>query len=416
MTSAVHAYPIAAERMELKLRLRRSQRVRLWLALALIAPLFLWVVVNFAVPVSIMLLKSVSDREVAGVLPRVAAQIAAWDGEGLPNEAVFAAMAADMREASDARTLHVAGRRLNNEKAGLQALVNRTARALPATPPASWRAAFGDVDRRWLDADTWRVVARSVSTWTPIHLLAAFDLTLDAQGHVASASPDRRIFVTVWLRTFWIAGVATFWCVLLGFPLAYLIATSSPRVRSVLLIVVLLPFWMSLLVRTSAWLVLLQTQGVVNDAGVNLHLWPERLQLIHNRTGLYVTMVHILLPYVVLPLQAIMRRIPPSYMRAAMSLGANPLVAFGRVYLPMTRQGVGSAALLVFILAIGYYVTPALVGGPDDQMISYFIAFYTNVTLNWGPAAGLSAWLLVLTVAAFWLFKSVFRLDRMKIQ
>ncbi|MCL4744126.1 MAG: ABC transporter permease [Burkholderiaceae bacterium] len=405
----------AGEPLRLRRALRRAQRARVLMGLALIAPLFLWIVVNFAVPVAILLFKSVDDREVILVLPRVVKAVAAWDGNELPPETAFAALAQDLREAHDARTLHIAAKRLNNERPGFQALLNRTARALPADAPASWKEQLRTFDERWVAIDTWRVLARTASPWTPVHLLSALDLKLDDNAELARVAPDRRVFLTAWGRTFWIAGVVTLVCVVLGFPLAHLIATAPPRLGNVLLVLVLLPFWMSLLVRTSAWLVLLQTEGVVNDVGINLRLWSERIQLIHNRTGLYVTMTHILLPYIVLPLQAIMKRIPDSYWRAALSLGANPLTALARVYLPLTLQGVGSGALLVFILAIGYYVTPALVGGPNDQMISYYIAFFTNVTLNWQSASALSVWLLLLTFAVFAIFKSVFGLDRMKI-
>ena len=234
---------------------------------------------------------------------------------------------------------------------------------------------------------TWRVIQRTANPVTPIYFLSALDLALDDDGHIERVDGERRLFLTVWVRTLWVASVVTLLCVALGYPLAYLMATVGTRAANLLLILVLLPFWMSLLVRTTAWVVLLQNQGVVNDLALWAGLWGERLQLIHNRIGVYIAMVHVLLPYMVLSLYGTMKRISPSYVRAAKSLGANPVEAFVRVYLPLTWYGVGAGALLVFILAIGYWVTPALVGGRSDQMISYFIAFYTNVILIWGPAA-----------------------------
>ena len=181
------------------------------------------------------------------------------------------------------------------------------------------------------------------------------------------------------------------------------------------MIVVLIPFWTALLVRTTAWIVLLQNEGVVNDLGLFLGLWSERVQLIHNRLGVYVAMSHILLPFMVLPLYAIMRRIPPGLMRAAKSLGANPLVAFIEVYWPQTRHGVGAGALFVYILAVGFYVTPALVGGAGDQMISWFIAFYASESLNWGAAAALSAMLLIFKGALYCVVNVAFGLRKMRI-
>ena len=166
------------------------------------------------------------------------------------------------------------------------------------------------------------------------------------------------------------------------------------------MILVLLPFWTSLLVRTGAWVVLLQREGPVNGLLQALGLTDEPLQLVYNRFGVYVAMTHILLPFMVLPLYSVMRGIPPEYMRAAASLGARPLRAFLRVYLPQTVPGIGAGCLLVFILAIGYYITPALVGGANDQMVSYFVAFFTNQTVNWGMAAALGAVLLIATLVA----------------
>jgi putative spermidine/putrescine transport system permease protein len=281
----------------------------------------------------------------------------------------------------------------------------------PATP-----ATFLAIDARWGEREYWLAVKRASRPLTPTYLLAAFDLQLDDAGRIAPVPESRRLFNQVWLRTLWIASVVTLASVLLGYPLAHFLAHARPRVAAVLMIFVLLPFWTSLLVRTVAWLALLQTQGVVNDFLLYLRLASERTQLIHNRLGVYVTMCHVLLPYMVLPLYSVMRRIPPTYLRAATSLGANPVQAFARVYLPLTAHGLGAGAALVFILAVGFYVTPALVGGPNDQMISYFIAYYTNESLNWNAAAALSVILLGLTVGFFLAFSRLVGLDRLTVR
>ena len=210
------------------------------------------------------------------------------------------------------------------------------------------------------------------------------------------------------------ASVITLTCVVLGYPLAYFMTTVSAKLRAVVVLCVMLPFWTSLLVRTVAWAVLLQDQGIINNLGLQLGLWGERIQLIHNRFGVYVVMTHILLPFMILPIYATMHRIPPSYMRAALSLGAHPLLAFWSVYVPLTMRGVGAGFLFVFILSLGFYITPALVGGRNDQLISYFIAFFANETLNWNAAAALSAILLGLTIVVFFAISHVFRLGRMR--
>lgn len=404
-----------SEAAEIRRALKQGERARKLAAAGLIAPLFLFLVVNFVVPVGLMLFKSVDDREVSAILPRTTVALAQWDGDGLPGEEAFGALVADMREAVRAGTLVRAGKRLNSAKSGFNALISRTSRNLPEGGLGSSKAALIGFDNRWGERVYWAVLKRTSAPVTPIYLLAAFDLTRNEEGKIVQVPESQRVFNRTWVRTFWMASVVTAICILLGYPLAYFIASVPERIGNLLLILVLIPFWTSLLVRTTAWLVLLQDQGIINDLGVFLHLWSRRVQLIHNRFGVYVTMTHILLPYMVLPLYGIMRRIPRNYLRASMSLGANPIVTFRKVYLPLTRHGIGAGALFVFILALGFYVTPALVGGRNDQMISYYIAFYTNEVLNWGAAAALSTILLVLTGVVFLVFKRLFGLERLQV-
>jgi putative spermidine/putrescine transport system permease protein len=202
---------------------------------------------------------------------------------------------------------------------------------------------------------------------------------------------------------------------LLGYPIAYLLASLPTRTSNLLMILVLLPFWTSLLVRTTAWVVLLQTNGVINDIALWLGLLNERVQLIFNRGGTVVAMTHIQLPFTILPIYSVMKTISPTHVRAARSLGAGPFYAFWRVYFPQTVPGIAAGCLLTFILSLGYYITPALVGGPNDQMISYFVALYTNRELNWGMASALGAMLLAVTMALFLLYNRLIGIDRMKL-
>ena len=204
---------------------------------------------------------------------------------------------------------------------------------------------------------------------------------------------------------------------MIGYPVAYLIAHSPPRLSRMLLVLVLVPFWTSLLVRTTSWIVLLQQQGVVNDLLVWLGLVADgqRLTMIHNMTGTLVAMTHVLLPFMILPLYSVMRGIPAVQMQAALSLGASWPRAFYRVYLPQSLPGVGAGCLLVFILAIGYYITPALVGGQSGQLISNFIAYHIQTSLNWGLAAALGCVLFVAVLLLFLLYDRVLGLERMKL-
>jgi putative spermidine/putrescine transport system permease protein len=177
----------------------------------------------------------------------------------------------------------------------------------------------------------------------------------------------------------------------------------------------LLPFSTSILVRTTAWVVLLQTNGLINDLMMWLGLLSERVQLIYNRGGTILAMTHIQLPFTVLPIYSVMKTISPTHMRAARSLGAGPFHAFWRVYFPQTLPGVGAGCLLTFILCLGYYITPALVGGPLDQMVSYFVALYTNRELNWGMASALGAVLLAVTMVFYMVFNRLIGADKMKL-
>jgi putative spermidine/putrescine transport system permease protein len=192
------------------------------------------------------------------------------------------------------------------------------------------------------------------------------------------------------------------------------LASLPARTSNMLLVLVLLPFWTSLLVRTSAWIVLLQHEGVINSALLQGGMIDAPFELLYRRAAVYAAMTHVLLPFMVLPLYAAMRAIPAAHVRAALSLGATPFTAFWRVYAPQTLPAIGAGVLMVFIQALGYYITPALVGGPDDQMLSYFIAFYASKTINWGMAAALSVALLAATVALYWVYDRLIGIDRIR--
>ena len=218
-------------------------------------------------------------------------------------------------------------------------------------------------------------------------------------------APDQRIYGRILLRTFEISALVTILCILLGYPLAYWLSTMPARKANVLLILVLVPFWTSILVRVAAWIVLLQREGLVNKSLMTLSMVNEPVPLLFNRFGVIVAMLHILLPFMILPLYSVMKSVPASYVRAAISMGSSPLAAFFRVYVPQTYSGIGAGALLTFILCIGYYVTPALLGGVNDQMLSYYIARYTNVEVNFGMACALGAVLLVTTLFLYGIYR-----------
>src|SRR5262252_5984369 len=393
---------------------RAERRVKLRAA-ALTLPLLLFLLATFVGPIAALLTKSVVDTDVPRILPRVTAALRDWNGQSLPPESAWRALADDIRAARADGTLASAATRLNYDVTGYRSLLFGTGRQLPEVIEGSARDALIAADPKWGDVETWGALKRAGGPVTDFFLLAALDLKRDAAGHIAPEKDDQVVFRMILGRTLWIAGMVTLVCLLLGYPTAWFLSRQSGTKAAILLFLVLLPFWTSLLVRTVAWVVLLQREGVVNGALLNLGIIHEPLKMIFNRFAVYVAMVHVLLPFMILPLYSVMKSIPPSYLRAAASLGAPPLVAWLRVYVPQTLPGVGAGCLMVFIQALGYYVTPALVGGADDQMISYFIAFYASKTVNWGMAAALSIILLAATLLLYAVYDRLVGIERMRL-
>jgi putative spermidine/putrescine transport system permease protein len=395
-------------------QLVRAERARKLKAALLTAPLFLFLLFTFLAPIGALLTKSFVDTDLAAALPRVTQEIKRWDGRTLPDEATFAALLDDVRSARAAGTLAPAATRLNYDVSGFRSLLFSTGRQLPEVLDGAACDTLVGIDAKWGETETWGAIARAAGPTTSLFLLAAVDLKRTAEGHIVGAPREEAIFVQVLGRTFAIATAVTVLCLLLGYPLAYVLATLPARTANALLVLVLLPFWTSLLVRTSAWIVLLQHEGVINSALLQGGLIEAPLEMLYRRAAVYAAMTHVLLPFMVLPLYAVMRGIPPVHMRAALSLGARPWAAFWRVYAPQTLPGVGAGVLMVFIQALGYYITPALVGGPDDQMLSYFIAFYASKTINWGMAASLSLALLAATVALYYVYDRLVGIDKIR--
>ncbi|MBD9412944.1 ABC transporter permease [Pseudomonas sp. PDM16] len=402
--------------LTLKQKLARAERINRLKAQGLILPLLVFLFVVFLLPIGILLYKSVENPEVVGSLPRTVEAISSWDGRGLPDEPVYQALAQDLAEARKNQTIGDLSKRLNMELAGYRSLLAKTGRALPfKQEPVSYKDALENLDERWGDPAYWQVIRRNDSGVTPYFLLASLDHRIDDLGELASATPDQAIYLDIFARTFWMGLVITAICLVLAYPLAYLLANLPTRTSNLLMILVLLPFWTSILVRVAAWIVLLQSGGLINSALIAMGVIDQPLQLVFNRTGVYVAMVHIMLPFMILPIFSVMKGISPSYMRAAISLGCHPFASFWRVYFPQTLAGVGAGCLLVFILSIGYYITPALLGSPGDQMISYFVAFYTNSTINWGMATALGGLLLLATMLLYVVYSWLVGASRLRL-
>ncbi|WP_202309710.1 ABC transporter permease [Mesorhizobium sp. L-8-10] len=376
-----------------------SVRARLT-ALGLIAPLVAFLVVFFFWPLVTMMMASVTDGTVRGVLPDTAAAMADWDGTGPPTPAMQTALAEDLRRPTDSLAFGDMVRRLNSELSGFRSLMSRTASAVRDAPEGQLPE-LDAIDPRWGEAKYWQAMKRAMPLYTDRYLLASADLERDAGGGIASVEAGTSANRQIMLRTFLISATVTLLCAAIGLPYALIAASAGGWMRAVLLVAVLLPLWTSLLVRTAAWFILLQNEGLINDALRAIGLIGEPLPLIFNRTGVVIAMTHVLLPFMVLPIYSGLLTIPANLMPAAASLGATRLKAFRYVLLPLAFPGLMSGSLLVFMVALGYYITPALVGGPNDQMISSVIAFFATGTANWGMAGALGLILLVVTTVLY---------------
>jgi putative spermidine/putrescine transport system permease protein len=287
---------------------------------------------------------------------------------------------------------------------------------LPNFGSNDYKGQFLDIDKDWGNVDYWATIKRLSPPITSSYFLASVDAETTPEG-VELKPENERLYITLFIRTIVLSLLITFSCILLGYPIAYLLANLPTRTSNLLLILVLLPFWTSLLVRTSAWKVLLQQQGVINDILVWIGLISDdgRLVMINNVTGTLIAMTHILLPFMILPLFSVMKTISPSYVRAAKSMGATDWTTFWKIYFPNTIPGIGAGSILVFILAIGYYITPELVGGTDGVFISNRIAYHISSSLNWGLAAALGSILLFLVLALYWAYDRIVGIDNVSL-
>ena len=414
----------AADGTPLKAKLRQAERREVVRAFGLIAPLFLFIVISFLIPIIIMLKNAFYDPDVRDSLPQTIQLLSQWDGKDAPNEDVFAAFAAELKAASKAKTLALVGKRLNYEIPTLKSKVTVTARKLEKIEAGPWKEAVIGLDPVWNDPTTWSVIKRSGRALTPYYLLSVLDLKQDNSGAIVSMPADRTIYVQVLGRTLGISLLVTLCTLVLGYPVAYMLATLPQRTASILMIFVLLPFWTSLLVRTTAWTILLQDGGVMtqflNFTGVTwilneLGLMVGEPHLNKTRFATVLAMTHIQLPFTLLPIYSVMKTISPTYMRAAKSLGATPFHSFRTVYVPQTLPGVAAGCLLTFILSLGYFITPSLVGGPTDNMIAGFIDTAMNSENNWGKALALGFVLLMATLTLYYIYNRLIGIDKMKL-
>lgn len=416
--SGVVAQPLTtADGKPLVRALARSQSRARRKAFLLVLPLLAFIVITFVVPIGQMLQRSFHNDGFSANMPDISAWFAQTERGTPPDDAAWQALATDLQASAEARNIGVVGTRVNYDMPGTRSLFTSTGRKVRKGIEPPYRENLLEIDEEWADPQLWATMREVSTPYTANFYLASVDRTRDADGNIQQVDENQRVYLMLFWRTFWLSGLITALTFVLGFPIAHLLATLPMRKSNLLMILVLLPFWTSLLVRTTSWMVLLQQQGVINDILVWLGVigGGQRLQMIYNQTGTIIAMTHILLPFMILPLYSVMRTINPSYVRAARSLGATSWTAFRRIYFPQTLPGLGAGAMLVFILAVGYYITPALVGGSSGQLISNMIAQHMTSTLNWSMAAALAALLLGAVLVLYWLYDRLVGVDNLKL-
>jgi putative spermidine/putrescine transport system permease protein len=416
MAEAATSMLTTADGRPLKEALATAQARARRRAFLLVVPLLAFVLLTFLIPIGYMLKRSVEHDGFVAASPSLAAWFAQaenFDPANPPEEA-FAALASDLALMQKEKTTGMAGTRINYTVPGTVSLFKKGARAAKTLQPP-YKEALLALDPDWGRPALWLGMQAATSKYTTEFYKVASDRKLGDTGWGKGAD-NERIYLYLFFKTFLVSGIITVLCLLLAFPISHLLAVLPMSKSSLLMIFVLLPFWTSLLVRTTSWIALLQEQGILND----LLVWAgviddqNRIAAMYNMTGTIIAMTHVLLPFMILPLYSVMRVIPPSYARAARSLGATSWTTFRRIYLPQTLPGIAAGSLLVFILAVGYYITPALVGGADGQLISNLISFHMTKS-NWSLAAALAAMLLAAILLLYWLYDRLVGIDRLKL-
>ena len=407
---------LTADGTPLKVSLARSLRRSKLRGALLVLPAMLFLIIIFVIPIAQLLSRSVDDTLVNRALPRTFVAFESWNRQSLPAEAMFEAIFLDITT-GEKYTVGKATTRMNYEKPGWRSLIKKSGRKFKKKikgPP--YRDAMIKIDKRWGDVTFWQTLGAMKDPQTLGYFLNAVDRQYDVNKHVIMKEKERRVYVMLWWRTLLLSLIVTVGCLAMAYPVAHLLATLPQRYSNLLMICVLMPFWTSLLVRIVAWMIMLQNNGVVNSTLVWTGILDDenRLSMMYNFTGTVIVMIQILLPFMILPIYSVMKTIPPTYMRAAQNLGAPPSLAFLKVYLPQTLPGVGAGVILVFIVAIGYYITPELVGGKDGQLIGNMIAYHMQKSLNWGLAAAMGTLLLAAILLLYWVYDRIVGIDNMR--
>ena len=407
---------LTTEGVPLKVSLQKAERRNKIRAILLVAPLLLFILFTFLIPIGDMLLRSVDDSYINTVFPKTFKEYKKWDRQDLPSEELYKTMFFEVKD-SEGYAIGKASTRMNYAKSGWKSLLKKSKRKFKKIEEGPYKEQMIAIDKKWADMEYWKAIGVMVDATTAGYYLNAVDLKYNVDKEVVQQQENRRIYNHTWVKTFKVSVLVMVFCLMLGYPISYLLSTLPLKYSNLLMICVLLPFWTSLLVRTVAWMVMLQQKGVFNNLLVmsNIIADENRFKLMYNETATIIVMTQILLPFMVLPLYSVMKTISPNYMRAALNLGASPLHAFWKIYMPNSVPGISAGCMLVFILAIGYYITPELVGGKDGQMIGNWIAYHLKTTLNWGLSAALGAILLGVLTVLYWVYNKLVGIENIKL-
>ena len=408
---------LTTDGIPLEVSLKKVERRNKFKAFLLVAPLLFFLLIVYISPIVGMLFTSVDDRMVTNMLPKTFKSMEKWDGKELPPEEVFESFYKDYKVLVEEERQGKLSTQLNFEKNGFKSILKKYMRKMKNFEEGNYKEQTMSIHKRWANVEYWRAIQRRAPAYTYSKYLKGLDMLKNERGEIVQVEEDRRIYKKLWLRTLKIAFIVTLCCFLMAYPIAHLLATLPMKYSNLLMICVLLPFWTSLLVRTASWMILLQQQGIVNDFLVWTGLVADdsRLVMMYNTTGTYIAMTQILLPFMVLPLYSVMKTISPSLVRAGKSLGGTPFITFWKVYFPLTIPGIGAGSLLVFILAIGYYITPELVGGASGTLISNQIAYHMKYTLDWSFASAMGLMLLAGVLAVYWVYNKLVGIDNIKL-
>ena len=411
---------LTTDGIPLSVSLKKAERKNKIKAFLLVVPLLLFLIITYIFPIGDMFMRSIDDRMVTNMLPKTFTAMKNWDAKELPPEEVFVGFYQDFKALIETKEHGKLAQRLNKEKNGFNTILKKFFREIQRKKideTVSIKEQIMKLHKRFRDVEYWQAIKRTAPPYTMAKYLKGMDMYYGPDGEILQVEEDRRIHRILWLRTLEIAFFVTLFSFLMGYPIAHLLATLPMKYSNLLMICVLLPFWTSLLVRTASWMILLQQQGIVNDFFVMIGLVADdnRPEMMYNKVGTYVAMTQILLPFMVLPLYSVMKTISPSLMRAGKSLGGTPFVAFWKIYFPLTIPGIGAGCLLVFILAIGYYITPALVGGASGTLISNQIAYHMKTTLDWSFASAMGLMLLTGVLVVYWIYNKLVGVDNIKL-